>query len=188
MSDTAKVWELHAESAGGRRRSLVRQLAASETGAGVRSFSVVLVFDSQGRRDFVRRRLTQQGVSTRVLGPREQPDGSEEDRRLSDRLFFLSCPGGDGESNLARPAALAEEANRQYETLVTPDAPEEGGKGDRHLLPERPSGCCAQKVPVPFSAEPPQRTVERQHDDWPHFISAQSSPVWGHRYRAGIRD
>jgi ABC-type Fe3+-hydroxamate transport system substrate-binding protein len=26
------------------------------------------------------------------------------------------------------------------------------GKGDRHLLPERPFGCFAQKVPVPFSA------------------------------------
>jgi oxygen-independent coproporphyrinogen-3 oxidase len=26
------------------------------------------------------------------------------------------------------------------------------GKGDRHLLPERPSGCFAQKEPVPFSA------------------------------------
>ncbi len=26
-----------------------------------------------------------------------------------------------------------------------------GEKGDRHLLPERPSGCFAQKVPVPFS-------------------------------------
>jgi len=25
------------------------------------------------------------------------------------------------------------------------------GKGDRHLLPERPGGCFAQKVPVPFS-------------------------------------
>jgi predicted O-linked N-acetylglucosamine transferase (SPINDLY family) len=25
------------------------------------------------------------------------------------------------------------------------------GKGDRHLLPERPEGCCAQKVPVTFS-------------------------------------
>jgi benzoyl-CoA reductase/2-hydroxyglutaryl-CoA dehydratase subunit BcrC/BadD/HgdB len=25
------------------------------------------------------------------------------------------------------------------------------GKGDRHLLPERPCGCFAQKVPVPFS-------------------------------------
>jgi coenzyme F420 hydrogenase subunit beta len=24
-------------------------------------------------------------------------------------------------------------------------------KGDRHLLPERPRGCCAQKVPVPFT-------------------------------------
>ncbi|NLF07968.1 MAG: polysaccharide deacetylase family protein, partial [Pirellulaceae bacterium] len=32
------------------------------------------------------------------------------------------------------------------------------GKGDRHLLPERPEGCCAQKVPVPFSA-PPERPV-----------------------------
>ncbi len=28
-----------------------------------------------------------------------------------------------------------------------------GGKGDRHLLPERPGGCFAQKVPVPFSAD-----------------------------------
>jgi oxygen-independent coproporphyrinogen-3 oxidase len=27
-----------------------------------------------------------------------------------------------------------------------------GGKGDRHLLPERPSGCFAQKMPVTFSA------------------------------------
>ncbi len=27
----------------------------------------------------------------------------------------------------------------------------EKGEGDRHLLPERPFGCCAQKVPVPFS-------------------------------------
>jgi hypothetical protein len=33
----------------------------------------------------------------------------------------------------------------------------EGGKGDRHLLPERPSGCFAQKVPVPFSASAWQR-------------------------------
>jgi oxygen-independent coproporphyrinogen III oxidase len=30
--------------------------------------------------------------------------------------------------------------------------PGECGKGDRHLLPERPSGCFAQKVPVTFSA------------------------------------
>ena len=28
---------------------------------------------------------------------------------------------------------------------------QKGGKGDRHLLPERPGGCFAQKVPVPFS-------------------------------------
>jgi oxygen-independent coproporphyrinogen-3 oxidase len=28
-----------------------------------------------------------------------------------------------------------------------------GGKGDRHLLPERPFGCFAQKVPVTFSAQ-----------------------------------
>jgi len=28
-----------------------------------------------------------------------------------------------------------------------------GGKGDRHLLPARPDGCFAQKVPVTFSAE-----------------------------------
>jgi sodium transport system permease protein len=31
-------------------------------------------------------------------------------------------------------------------------APEESGKGVRSLLPERPSGCCAQKAPDPFSA------------------------------------
>ncbi len=29
--------------------------------------------------------------------------------------------------------------------------PGKRGKGDRHLLPERPGGCFAQKVPVPFS-------------------------------------
>ena len=31
------------------------------------------------------------------------------------------------------------------------DLPAGAGKGDRHLLPERPFGCFAQKVPVPFS-------------------------------------
>jgi hypothetical protein len=31
------------------------------------------------------------------------------------------------------------------------------GKGDRHLLPERPGGCFAQKVPVTFSDPPPGR-------------------------------
>jgi hypothetical protein len=34
------------------------------------------------------------------------------------------------------------------------------GKGDRHLLPERPEGCCAQKVPVTFSGAAP--TIARQ--------------------------
>ena len=29
-----------------------------------------------------------------------------------------------------------------------------GGKGVGNLLPERPEGCCAQKVPDPFSAAP----------------------------------
>ena len=36
------------------------------------------------------------------------------------------------------------------------------GKGDRQLLPERPFGCCAQKVPVPFSQlplEPPSAMI-----------------------------
>jgi hypothetical protein len=32
------------------------------------------------------------------------------------------------------------------------DATQPAGKGDRHLLPERPAGCSAQKVPVPFSS------------------------------------
>ena len=37
------------------------------------------------------------------------------------------------------------------------------GKGDRHLLPERPFGCCAQKVPVPFSfaSAPPSGSEPR---------------------------
>jgi hypothetical protein len=33
------------------------------------------------------------------------------------------------------------------------------GKGDRHLLPERPEGCFAQKVPVPFSVSANNETV-----------------------------
>ena len=35
------------------------------------------------------------------------------------------------------------------------------GKGDRHLLPERPEGCFAQKVPVPFSG---MKQVEEEFD------------------------
>ena len=37
------------------------------------------------------------------------------------------------------------------------------GKGDRHLLPERPSGCFAQKVPVPFSRR--RRSTPRLPDE-----------------------
>jgi len=38
----------------------------------------------------------------------------------------------------------------------------EAGEGDRHLLPERPSGCFAQKVPVPFSPEAAPEDHDRQ--------------------------
>ena len=159
MSGTAKVWGHHWQPADGRRLPWVRELAAArQTGD---AFSVVLVFDSQQRRDFVRRRLTEQDVSARVLKPRQQPDDSDEDRRLSDRLLFVSCPGGEGQANLARAAAIAEEANRRYEMLLTPDT----------------------EPPDPSAAPPkPQRVIEGQHDAWPQFIPAQSSRVWGHRY------
>jgi uroporphyrinogen decarboxylase len=41
------------------------------------------------------------------------------------------------------------------------------GKGDRHLLPERPKGCLAQKVPVPFSG-PLRKEISDDCliDDW----------------------
>ncbi len=40
--------------------------------------------------------------------------------------------------------------HRLVDALLTKTKPR-AGKGDRHLSPERPSGCFAQKVPVPFS-------------------------------------
>jgi hypothetical protein len=168
MSGTTKVREHNWESASGTHRSLVRQLAAAgatepgedAAGTGSGPFSVVLVFDSQGRRDFVRRRLAEQNVSAEI-GPRDETGASEEDRQLRGRLLFVRCDSAQGQSNLARAAAIAEEANRQYETLGTAD----------------------EKSPdSPDAREQPQRTIEDQHDYWPHFISAQSSPVWGHRY------
>ena len=45
---------------------------------------------------------------------------------------------------------------------------ESEGKGDRHLLPERPSGCSAQKVPVPFS--PPDNEILLRTDGTPLAI------------------
>ncbi|MCD4727371.1 MAG: glycosyltransferase, partial [Pirellulales bacterium] len=36
-------------------------------------------------------------------------------------------------------------------SVVSGQWSEQGGKGDRSILPERPSGCCAQNGPVPFS-------------------------------------
>jgi fructose/tagatose bisphosphate aldolase len=51
----------------------------------------------------------------------------------------------------AHPAGAAVEA----EMAVLPGMGEkgEGEKGDRRLLPERPSGCSAQKAPVPFFSQ-----------------------------------
>ncbi|MBM4044576.1 MAG: cobyrinate a,c-diamide synthase [Planctomycetes bacterium] len=40
---------------------------------------------------------------------------------------------------------------RSFAALVKGFVEFEGGKGDRYILPERPEGCCAQNVPVPFS-------------------------------------
>jgi hypothetical protein len=45
------------------------------------------------------------------------------------------------------------ETVRHLEGIVSVHTPgQRCGKGDRHLLPERPFGCFAQKVPVTFSA------------------------------------
>ena len=44
------------------------------------------------------------------------------------------------------------------------ETPDQQGKGDRHLLPERPFGCSAQKVPVPFSRARVPVDDERQRD------------------------
>jgi hypothetical protein len=171
MSGTTRVWKHDPESPSGRPRSLARQLAAasemrldsSGAGAGGSPFSVVLVFDSRSRRDFVRKRLIEQGVSTVAIPLPEEAEASDEDRRLSGCLLSLNCEGDGSQSDLARAAAIAEEANRQYDALSPPD---------RKNL----------QTALSDAREQPQRTIEGQHDYWPHFISAQSSPVWGHRY------
>jgi chromosomal replication initiator protein len=48
------------------------------------------------------------------------------------------------------------------------------GKGDRHLLPERPFGCFAQKVPVTFSAPRDLRTVQLDVEAARDFIAQRS--------------
>jgi len=56
------------------------------------------------------------------------------------------------------------------------------GKGVRHLLPERPDGCCAQKVPDTFSAAGAWRFVLRTLDGGVHFEAADvESDVFGDR-------
>ena len=144
MSGTAKVWEHHGQPADGRRLPWVRELAAArQTGD---AFSVVLVFDSQRRRDFVRRRLTEQDVSARVLKPRAQPDGSDEDRRLSDRLLFLSCPGGDGAIESCPGGGDCRGGQSPVrELLLTRQRQAEKG----NLLPD-PSGAAHKRSQSPF--------------------------------------
>ena len=55
-------------------------------------------------------------------------------------------------------ASAATSANPQYNLIAVSFVWKKttilAGKGDRHLLPERPFGCFAQKVPVPFSPFP----------------------------------
>jgi hypothetical protein len=172
MFGTGKAREPDSGTIGPTGQSLPRQLAtAAETAEkkGTGAFSVALVFGSRRCRDFVRGRLVEQGISASALRPREPVEACEEDRRLCDRLLFLDCPADDGQADLARAAAIAGEAIRQYEAIGTAG---EDGSGP---------------APPPDERQRPQRAIEGQHDDWPHFISAQSSPVWGHRYgRRGI--
>jgi 4'-phosphopantetheinyl transferase len=68
-----------------------------------------------------------------------------------------------GKPSIAQPAGLSLEFNVSHtsglvicgvtsagELGVDVEHLSRAGKGDRHLLPERPFGCFAQKVPVPF--------------------------------------
>jgi ribonuclease HI len=54
------------------------------------------------------------------------------------------------------------------------------GKGNRHVLPERPKGCCAQNVPVTFSGA--WRFVLRSVEGVKHFEAADvETEVFGER-------
>jgi hypothetical protein len=64
---------------------------------------------------------------------------------------------------------------------ITPDC----GKGDRHLLPERPFGCFAQKAPVTFSDTDTEATTSRDPMPtswWDGFVERRRRPhapgVW----------
>src|SRR5712692_7302719 len=50
-----------------------------------------------------------------------------------------------------------------------------GEKGVRHLLPERPEGCFAQKVPDPFFAGRHAHCTESGGDRWSNRADRQSS-------------
>ena len=65
----------------------------------------------------------------------------------------MAKPDRDAFLDLVRRSGLVAEERLDALLLDVQDLAE--GKGDRHLLPERPSGCSAQKVPVPFSASDP---------------------------------
>ena len=79
-------------------------------------------------------RATQAGFNVVMLAD-EKADYADLARRVA------------GVVSLAHPRGVAVEA----ELGILPS-----GKGDRHLLSERPSGCSVQKVPVPFPP-PPRR-------------------------------
>ncbi|HUT89027.1 MAG TPA: FG-GAP-like repeat-containing protein [Thermoguttaceae bacterium] len=66
--------------------------------------------------------------------------------------YFFENPGGDPKFPVFKPGVPIGGGlgNVQVSHL---------GKGDRHLLPERPGGCFAQKVPVTFSPRKPRVLV-----------------------------
>jgi len=68
------------------------------------------------------------------------------------RRLQLAAEAGGGVGFLVRPASVrGEPCWAEVRLLVEPCLGTGVRKWDGHLLPERPEGCFAQKVPVPFS-------------------------------------
>ncbi len=77
-----------------------------------------------------------------------------------DRLMRLPLPSAAGEGRRRVVGLVANlrpvkgpDVFLRAAAIVACKPPHTAGKGDRHLLPERPAGCFAQKVPVPFSGD-----------------------------------
>ena len=69
--------------------------------------------------------------------------------KTANHLFYVMDPADDISGHPA-----SEDPTYRPATLQT-RLQNEGGKGDRRHLPERPEGCFAQMAPVPFSPLPP---------------------------------